>query len=164
MTESTALFPYVLLVEDDDSHAFLVKRALQPLVGEVNHVRTLATAETSLKQKRADLIITDLHLPDSAGAGIITTLLQLAPPPPILVLTSSTSVEDGVQAMKLGARQMPHALQPNDHDATSHVCAQATRCACQPVGWPQLWLFPSTHIPIPIAQGVPVAAHPGAPA
>jgi len=99
-----ALFVRALLLEDDPSHALLIKRALRGLVGEVFHVLSVADASAALATKDIDLIVTDLHLPDADERGPLNALLQVAPKTPIVVLTSSTSLHDAVEAMKVGAR------------------------------------------------------------
>ncbi|NDC39489.1 MAG: response regulator, partial [Proteobacteria bacterium] len=98
------VFRRVLLVEDDPSHALLIKRSLRGLAEEVQHVVTLAAASQALHEAVPDLIVTDLHLPDADSQGPLPILLQQAPQTPVIVLTSSTSLHDAVEAMKLGAR------------------------------------------------------------
>lgn len=104
MTDDIPLFQTVLLLEDDDSHAMLIKRALAGLCGVITHVRTCAEAVTALKMERPDLAITDLNVPDGAGTEVLSRILEVSADIPVIVLTSSTSLRDGIDAMKLGAR------------------------------------------------------------
>jgi two-component system, OmpR family, phosphate regulon sensor histidine kinase PhoR len=97
-------FHSVLLVEDEPAHVLLIKRALKEFSGEIQHAENLASALTLLESYQPDLIITDLNLPDSMGVTHIEQLRQKGSDAPIVVLTSSTSLQDAVEAMQLGAR------------------------------------------------------------
>lgn len=98
------LFRTVLLLEDDDSHALLIKRALTAAVTEITHVRTCAEALAAIPSSKPDLIVTDLNVPDGSGPEILPKILNAGGEVPVIVLTSSTSLRDGIDAMKLGAR------------------------------------------------------------
>lgn len=104
------MFDSVLLIEDDPSHAMLVKRALREHIGEISHAVTIGEAVEMLKgwqisgKEPPQLIITDLQLPDTVGTRHIEVLKEAGGDIPILVLTSSTSLEDAIGALKLGAK------------------------------------------------------------
>ncbi|MCO6431790.1 MAG: hybrid sensor histidine kinase/response regulator [Deltaproteobacteria bacterium] len=100
---NTPLFSKVLLLEDDESHAFLIRRALKGIVDEVLLHTSLGRALEALPEFEGDLVISDLNLPDSRETLHIEQMKQLRPDLPIMVLTSSTSLEDAVTAMKSGA-------------------------------------------------------------
>lgn len=99
-----ALFQRVLLVEDDPSHALLIRRVLAERCGEIEQVGTVAAANATLVRGSFDLIVTDLNLPDSHAVSHVEGFRIAASTTPIVVLTSSTSLTDAVTAMKLGAR------------------------------------------------------------
>ena len=99
----TPMFQKVLLIEDDPSHALLIRRALRLASAEVVEAAKAATAYEALAQGAFDLIVADLHLPDSQGVSHVGKLRELGPRTPVIVLTSSTSLEEAVEAMKLGA-------------------------------------------------------------
>jgi len=101
---SNKLFERALLIEDDTSHAILVRRALVPLVSDLNEATSLATATDLISKMKFDLILTDLHLADGASEELIKSLVKFAPDTPIVVLTSSTLLNDAIAAMKHGAR------------------------------------------------------------
>lgn len=105
---ATTLFQEVLLVEDDPSHALLIKRALKDYAANVQHVETVKQALDFLLRHKPNLIITDLNLPDSSGAGSqrlehVSKIKNLADGVQIVVLTSSTALDDAVEAMRLGS-------------------------------------------------------------
>jgi two-component system, OmpR family, phosphate regulon sensor histidine kinase PhoR len=96
-------FESVLLLEDDASHALLIKRALKQFASEIVHAASVSEAAELLQSRSFSLIVSDLHLPDSEGTSHIQGLGSLAKGAPIVVLTSSTSVREAVEAMKIGA-------------------------------------------------------------
>lgn len=100
----TVLFERVLLVEDDSSHALLIKRALRELVHQVEHAVSVQAAFALLDSFQPDLVVTDLNLPDSQSLEHVRRFNQSAPELPVVVLTSSSSLQDAVEAMKLGAK------------------------------------------------------------
>lgn len=76
----------------------------------VTHFDNLKGAFDAFASVQPDLVITDLHLPDSmVGAGVhkldhVRRLHEAPGAVPVIVLTSSTSLDDAVEAMRLGAR------------------------------------------------------------
>ncbi len=99
----TISFGSILVVEDDPSHAMLIKRALRGYTAKLEHAASLGEANAALDQSSFDLIVSDLNLPDSEGTTHIAHFRRRAPEAAVVVLTSSTSVQHAVQAMKQGA-------------------------------------------------------------
>lgn len=102
--QQEALFPNILLIEDDPSHALLIKRALKQLSGSIQHADSLDAAFSALASHKPDLIVTDLHLGQVSAVNALPELLERGNATPVVVLTSSTSLTDAVEAMKRGAR------------------------------------------------------------
>ena len=100
--EKQDLFEKILLVEDDPAHALIIKRALNNFCSNIEHKTTLREAESMIPDFNPDLIISDLHLPDSKGIQDVSSLVNSGIP--LLVLTSSTAWKDAVDAMKYGAQ------------------------------------------------------------
>jgi PAS domain S-box-containing protein len=102
----SAEFINVLLVEDDDLYAHILRSALAkstPKV-EVERRRTLADAIALLQAARFDAVLLDLNLPDSSGLGTIGRMLQAAPGMPIVVLTATAESELAMTAVQHGAQ------------------------------------------------------------
>lgn len=97
-----ALFQKALLIEDDTSHQFLIKRGVSPYVQELDVVATVSDAK-ALDLSSYSIIITDLALPDSKDINHVAEFLSLSGGAPLLVLTSSNSIRYAVEAMKVGA-------------------------------------------------------------
>ena len=96
----------VLLVEDDDLYAHILRAALAkstPKV-EVERRRTLADAIALLQASRFDAVLLDLNLPDSAGLDTIGRMLAAAPGTPIVVLTATANRKLAIAAVQHGAQ------------------------------------------------------------
>jgi len=104
----------VLLVEDDDDHVFLIRRAFRGLAGVAVTAEVARTGEQALDHLRRvrfepgglpELILLDLKIPRLDGLEV---LRQLRADPtlqslPVVVLTSSEREDDREQALRLGA-------------------------------------------------------------
>lgn len=102
--EQPKLFSKVLLVEDDPGHVLLIRRAIEPIVGEIVQVGSVAQALVRLEEESFGLILTDLSLPDSNGAKHVQTFAQKNELGAVVVLTASARFENAVEATRFGAR------------------------------------------------------------
>ena len=94
----------ILLVEDDISHAELIKRSFE-LKGkrfQLTVVHTLTTARIYLEKKTPDLILVDFMLPDGRGIDLLPGI-DHEPDRPIIIMTSHGDEQVAVEAMKAGA-------------------------------------------------------------
>jgi serine phosphatase RsbU (regulator of sigma subunit) len=93
----------VLLVEDDEGDALLVRELLADVAPEISieGVTTLAQAEGRIHS--ADCVLLDLGLPDTQGLGGLVRLRHVAPDAAVLVLTGHDDVGRGVAAVGAGA-------------------------------------------------------------
>jgi DNA-binding NtrC family response regulator len=99
----------ILVVEDEPIILESLTRLLDRQGYLVTGVSSVAEAEEhSINQY--DLIITDLRLPGEPG----TTLITRARPVPVLIMTSYSTVQSAVDAMKLGA--VDYISKPFNHD------------------------------------------------
>lgn len=97
------LFQNILLIEDEPAHATLIKRVISPFVQEIAVANSLAAGLAEINKRQPELIITDLHLPDTNGVEHVEKLLEASQHKPVVMLTSSTNIDDAVRAMHLGA-------------------------------------------------------------
>src|SRR5258707_14039597 len=95
----------VLLVEDERSSAMVVQQHLAA-IGSVQCrtelATTLAEALERLSRERYDLVIADLHLPDSAASETVARLVR-ACDYPVIALTVDESAELRAAAVAAGA-------------------------------------------------------------
>ncbi|MBI3359366.1 MAG: response regulator [Nitrospirae bacterium] len=82
-----------ILVVDDPADAKATLRALHTFHGttpvSVESVDRLSLALEYLQKNKADIILTDMRLPDSSGLETLTRLLKQSPDVPIVVMTGA---------------------------------------------------------------------------
>lgn len=101
--DTESIFSTVLLVEDETAHASLIVRALKGVVGEVIHVTSGQGAIQALETNFIELVLSDLHLPDSTGIDLLQKIEAARPNLPVIVMTSSNNLDNAVEAMRSGA-------------------------------------------------------------
>src|SRR5262249_4713964 len=89
----------ILLVEDDRSHRWLLRRVLESSLGEEVVVEEAETGQSALERLAGrtdiDLILLDLNLPDILGFEVLKRLRgDLHRQTPVVVLTSSQENQD----------------------------------------------------------------------
>lgn len=114
----------ILVVEDDEGDALLVREHLQD--GGLDHETVwVRTVDEALVHLDADCVLLDLGLPDAMGLGALQRVLA-AGAPPVVVLTGLTDSDAGVAAVAAGAQDF---LAKGDVDAD--LLARAVRYAVQ---------------------------------
>jgi signal transduction histidine kinase len=98
---------HLLLVEDDESHGYLIQEMLQQARGRqevrLTWVLTVADAVRELENGKFSAMALDLGLRDSTGLKTLTSLLARAGDVPIVVLTAQADGDVGLQAIQAGA-------------------------------------------------------------
>ena len=97
--------PVILLVEDDEPHSELIRRAFDRSATKVRlrWVSTLREAQQALSESEMpDLVITDLRLPDGEGLTLLPESRERAAYA-VVVMTSHGDEKVAVEAMKTGA-------------------------------------------------------------
>jgi DNA-binding NtrC family response regulator len=91
----------MLVVEDEDKLRRVIQLQLQSAGFDVDLART---AEEGLKlADRADVILTDLRLPGMDGMELLGLIRRQNSQTPIIVMTAFGTIENAVEAMKIGA-------------------------------------------------------------
>jgi len=93
----------ILIVEDDVSHARLMRTSLGKLGVEPEHAGTQEAALRLLKEADYDVVLLDMNLPDGDGFEIQRWLSENAQPSSIVFVTADDLAEHAVQAVKAGA-------------------------------------------------------------
>lgn len=104
----------VFLVEDDEDHVFLIRRAMRDLDDVAVAVQVATNGEDAVRvleaegsdpATRPDLVVLDLRLPKLSGLEVLRTIR--ANPSltrtPLVVLSSSEHPDDNAHARALGA-------------------------------------------------------------
>ena len=96
----------ILLVEDDDADAGLVRHGLKPFATRftLTHCTTLAQAEMWLAASGCDVVLLDLTLPDSTGFATVRRMRAAAPTLPLIVLTGFDNEQVALQAVEAGTQ------------------------------------------------------------
>lgn len=96
----------LLLVEDDESDAFLTKRAFADMKGtNLMHVPGGQAALDAMRSGRFDLMLLDLNMPGLSGHEVLKVLRKGSAPDlvPIIVFSSSNHPGDVDRAYEAGA-------------------------------------------------------------
>ena len=94
--------PHILVMEDDLSVAKGLEMVLTEDGFDVNLAGTGELAMDAFRQKRFDLLVADLRLPDINGMEIIRKIKEQTPETEVVVITGYGTTETAVEAMKLG--------------------------------------------------------------
>ena len=93
----------ILIIDDEEN---LCAAAMKILAKEGHRVSTSATSNEGLAKLAsdgADLLITDLMLPDLNGIEVLKRAKEIRPTVEVIVLTAHATVDKAVEAMRLGA-------------------------------------------------------------
>lgn len=116
----------VLLVEDNEDDAILIREELSETNIEIEHAERLSIALDRLLGGGVDAVLLDLSLPDACGLDTIGRVLNKAPGVPIVVLTGLNDEEAAVQAVERGAQDYLIKGQVD-----GHLLARSLRYALQ---------------------------------
>jgi DNA-binding NtrC family response regulator len=111
----------ILIIEDEEK----LRRVLELHLASAGYeVESAGTAEQGWKlADRADLIITDLRLPDFDGLELLARLRRQNTRTPVIVMTAYGTVETAVEAMRRGADDF--VLKPFSLDHLTTVIEKA---------------------------------------
>jgi two-component system, NtrC family, response regulator PilR len=95
--------PLILVVDDEPDLIELVSLTLSRMNLATDSAANLADARARLNERRFDLCLTDMRLPDGDGLDLVAWIQQHQPQLPVAVITAHGNVESAVRALKLGA-------------------------------------------------------------
>lgn len=93
----------LLLVEDNERFAALLKRGLAGAGFVVDVLPTAEDAVTALRTSRFEIVVLDLGLPDADGLEVLGEMRRRQDATPVLILTARGSVGDRVTGLQSGA-------------------------------------------------------------
>jgi len=114
----------LLIVEDKESLALMLRESVQPEGMEADIAANGSEAMRRLAEgKRYFAVLTDLRLPGADGIAVLRQVKESDPDCPVIVMTAFGTIEDAVEAMKLGA--FDFVQKPVDVD---HLLLLLRRC------------------------------------
>ncbi len=94
----------ILLIDDQESVLTSLSILLKRHGYHVDCGRNLSDAKKFLNRKSFDLIITDLRMGNPLeGMQVLQVALEMNPTVPVIIMTGYATIENAVEAMKLGA-------------------------------------------------------------
>jgi len=93
----------IVVVEDRETIRIMVEETLSRRGFAVRACGTAAEGQRLLESVNADLLLTDLQLPDGSGLDLLVQGLAKNPRLPVLVMSAYGTISIAVEAMKLGA-------------------------------------------------------------
>jgi two-component system nitrogen regulation response regulator GlnG len=93
----------LLVVDDEPSILLAFRRAYRDTPVEVLTAETAGEGLEMAAQRRPDVIILDIHLPDMSGLEALEKLRALDARSPVIFITGKSTTDTAIEAMKLGA-------------------------------------------------------------
>src|ERR1700688_4219795 len=122
--------PTILIVDDEADLVELVSLTLARMNLATESAGDLASARRLLGERRFDLCLADMRLPDGDGLDLVAWIQQHQPTLPVAVISAHGNVESAVRALKLGA--FDFVTKPLDLGVLRRLVAGAIRPGCPP--------------------------------
>ena len=104
----------ILVVDDDHNVGDCVEMLLLRRGHECVVTRTASQALEQIAGDEFDLVITDLRLPDASGLDVVAAAKQAHTETQVILMTSFSSVESAIEALRRGAND--YIIKPFDND------------------------------------------------
>lgn len=130
--------PHILIVEDDIAFGTMLQTWLRKKGFEVDKATSVGAAVKLLVDNAADLVLSDLRLPDHDGLRLLKWMRDHDNNAPFIVMTNYAEVQNAVLAMKSGAADyiakpvQPDILLQKIKDALSAANAQPVQLVATP--------------------------------
>jgi DNA-binding NtrC family response regulator len=95
--------PSILVIEDKDGMRDMLAQTLEAEGYQVEVAADGLDGAGKAKEKRYDLVLTDLKLPKLSGLEVLSEIKNNDPEAVVIVMTAYGTVENAVEAMKIGA-------------------------------------------------------------
>jgi DNA-binding NtrC family response regulator len=115
----------ILLIDDDPGLSEVISLLLEREGYAVQHAFTVKSGLEKVSAADFNLVVTDLKLPDGTGLDIVGALRSRRPALPIIMITSYSSVESAVAALRGGAAD--YVIKPFDNNDFLRAVARALK-------------------------------------
>ncbi len=119
--------PTILLVDDEEGFRYSFRRVFARDENEVITAATVAEGRTLFLERRPDVILLDLQLPDGSGMDVFETILAEGAHRPVIFLTAHGTAGTALEAMKRGA--FDYLLKPVDFGRLDDILERALEAA-----------------------------------
>ena len=116
----------ILVVDDHAPNRELIREALDDSAYGITEARSASEALEHLQFHETDLVITDVRMPGISGIELLQRLRSYYPDIAVILVSAFATVENAVEAMKLGANH--YLTQPLDIDELRLVTDRALDC------------------------------------
>jgi len=113
----------ILVVDDDPASRDLLRRVLATEGHQVVPLADGREALAELERAGADLVVSDIRMPEVDGYQLTERMREVAPDVPIILVTAFGDVEGAVEAIRRGA--LDYLSKPYDVDAIRLVVTRA---------------------------------------
>ncbi|MDE2218977.1 MAG: response regulator transcription factor [Gammaproteobacteria bacterium] len=93
----------ILIVEDQQKLASLLRQGLAEAGYAVDHAGTCAAAHDALSESSYDAIVLDLGLPDGDGLDVLRSWRKAGFNEPVIILSARDAVQDRIRGLDVGA-------------------------------------------------------------
>lgn len=93
----------VLIIEDEYALAAALSTVVRRLSVEPMVAASGQSGIEKAQRQRFDLVLLDIGLPDMSGLRVLEQLRALPTPPPVLIITAHGTLENALEARRLGA-------------------------------------------------------------
>lgn len=100
---ATKLAPYILVVDDEPDIHNLLQEILQDEGYEVAVAENGKAAQQAHRDRRPDLVLLDIWMPDIDGISLLKEWSEDGLPMPVIMMSGHGTVETAVEATRLGA-------------------------------------------------------------
>ena len=115
--------PRITVIDDDPVTCHIFERVLRRCDCRYEVFRSGREALQRLRQDPADVVVTDLRMPEVDGMAVLRTVKRSHPETLVIMITGYSTVENAVEAMKQGAYD--YLRKPFDPDELTFVLRRA---------------------------------------
>lgn len=120
---ASAVRPDILVVDDDASIRGSIEFVLDAEHYDVTFAASVSGGTEALAAKPYDLVVTDLRLGAGSGLDLIKRAKEVDATLPVILMTSYSSLESAIAALRLGASE--YIIKPFNNDEFLHACRRA---------------------------------------
>src|SRR5687767_5769450 len=93
----------ILIVDDEELVRWSLRERLRRDGHAISEAGTAASAVEQVSAGGVDLVLLDFRLPDGDGLAVLRRVKELAPETLVILMTAHSTVQNAVEAMRLGA-------------------------------------------------------------